>query len=190
MTNEKLVFICQILIVVGGAISLSSAFGVWYFEKQIEKAKETKQKIEEDFSKAKTAQVGKLIAKKRKVLLSQQTEQYPALEIGNSGSILVQTGKPGTPLFSFKGGNLLIVRENEYVKVSVKLFNSKGDLLAELIDNEWKVNQSQTWDRNYSANALEVKNSSGKIILQIKVLQDRIQIQTILWGGDGYGLAL
>ena len=33
MTNEKLVIICQILIVVGGAVSLSSAFGVWYFEK-------------------------------------------------------------------------------------------------------------------------------------------------------------
>ena len=104
--------------------------------------------------------------------------------------MLVQTAESGTPAFSFKGGNLLIVREDEQVKVSVKLFSRKGALLAELIDNEWKVNQSQTWDRNYSADALEVKDSSGKIVLQVKALQDRIQIQAILWGEDGYGLAL
>ncbi len=169
------------MIGLGGLVALIGGFGTWYFGNQIDNEKE-----------AKAAQTGKLTASRTKteVLFSNETSKYPILEIGNSGSMLVQAGEPGTPILIIGGNELLITKVNQQVKVSVKLFDQKGNLLAELIDNEWGINKNHIYDRNYSVDALEVRDSRGKVILQVKVLADRIQLQGIFWAANGFGFAI
>ncbi|MEJ0092842.1 MAG: hypothetical protein WDN46_05280 [Methylocella sp.] len=44
--------------------------------------------------------------------------------------------------------------------------------------NEWRVTPPPgTLDRNYTDDALEIRGAGGKIVLQLRVLQDRIQLQ-------------
>jgi len=50
--------------------------------------------------------------------------------------------------------------------------------VAELTRNEWTVGRPpQTWERNYSRDALEVKDAFGDVVFQIRVVGDRAQIQ-------------
>ena len=108
----------------------------------------------------------------------------PKLQIGQSGVFIVG---PSGPF-----GKLLIpaLTESQFkvesiggkVKVSTWIADDTGNLLAEISRNEWQVAPApQTWDRNYSDDALEVRDSSGRIVLQVRALPDRIQIQGMWW---------
>lgn len=58
--------------------------------------------------------------------------------------------------------------------MSLVIRDRSGRLVAEIVNNEWKVNPQNAWDRNYSADALEVRDPTGDIVLQVKALADRI----------------
>jgi hypothetical protein len=73
------------------------------------------------------------------------------------------------------------------LKVSTEVADGNGKLIAELIHNEWKVAPPPgTWDRNYTDDALEVRDASGNVVLQIRALPDRIQLQGIWWVDTGF----
>jgi hypothetical protein len=64
------------------------------------------------------------------------------------------------------------------IKVSTRVADAAGNLTAEIIRNEWKVLPPPgTWDRNYNVNSLEVKDPKGRIVLQVKIVPDAVQIQ-------------
>jgi hypothetical protein len=68
------------------------------------------------------------------------------------------------------------------VKVSTQIRDENNKLIVELVKNEWKVLPPPgTWDRNYSDDALEVRDGSGAIVLQVKLFSDRVQIQGMWW---------
>ena len=67
------------------------------------------------------------------------------------------------------------------MKVSTRVVDGSGNLIAEITRNEWKVSPIQAFDRNYSDDALEVKDSRGLVILQVRALSDRIQVQGAWW---------
>jgi len=72
------------------------------------------------------------------------------------------------------------------IYVSGKLFDRKSDLLVELVSNEWKVASSPiTWDRNFTTNALEVRDSTGDVVLQVVLLGHELCFQAKLFGSDG-----
>jgi hypothetical protein len=73
--------------------------------------------------------------------------------------------------------NDVVVRDDGEPVLSVSVKNSRlyvstiiraenGDLLAEIRENEWKVNTGR-FDRNYTDNALEVRDAAGKLVLQV-----------------------
>lgn len=113
-------------------------------------------------------------------------------EIGDSGSVFKWTGPQGAPLMQFTEKMDLVVESiGGHVKVSTKIFNSNGSLVAELYRNEWKVAPPpSTWDRNYSDNALEVRDSSGEVVLQVAAVNDRIRLQAIWWIGKDSAIEL
>lgn len=126
----------------------------------------------------------------RRVLLSGKKRIYPQLEIGDCGAIFSFTNEQGEPQFSFADDNdITMVIENGSLKVST-LVRSRNGVIAELINNEWKVNQSNSFDRNFSKNSLEVKDNNGEIIFQVKHVGARIQLQGKFYGTDGKGIAL
>lgn len=136
------------------------------------------------------ADVGKLVPE---IVLSTQTKQASRIiEIGDSTSMLVFTGPAGEPLFKFAEGYHLKIEEvGGEIKVSTQLRNRKGKLVAELIRNEWKVApRPRTWDRNYNKHALEVKDEDGNIVLQVRLLPDRVQLQGEWWIDEIKGFRL
>jgi hypothetical protein len=114
------------------------------------------------------------------------------MDFGDSdtGFIISEDTPPGTPLFNFfNESNLVIETVDGHLKVSTQIRDPSGDLVAELIKNEWKVAlPPKTWDRNYTDDALEVKNVGGRVVLQVRALPDRIQLQGEWWSKNGFGV--
>lgn len=113
------------------------------------------------------------------------------LEIGRSRTVFF-TERENMPLFMVtEDSEILIELIDGKPRISTKVHDYNGKLVAELFRNEWKVAPPPaTWDRNYSDDALEVRDDRGLIILQIKVLPDRIQLQGEFWSADGSGMRL
>jgi hypothetical protein len=127
------------------------------------------------------AYAGKLEAE---ILLSGKDKTLSrTLEVGDSGTLITMVGPQGTPIFKlFERYDLLIESISDELKVSTRVADKYGHLVAELIRNEWKVAPPpKTWDRNYNKNALEVKDETGNIVLQVVALPDRIRLQGEWW---------
>lgn len=132
--------------------------------------------LREQKEKAKFLNTG--VLKHDRILVSGSQRIYPKMEFGDSGTILVWTGPQGQPLFKiFDNNSLMIVIENNQLKVSTKIRDPNGHVVAELSQNEWKVNKNNSFDRNYTKNALEVKDSTGDVLLQVRFVEDRVQFQ-------------
>ncbi len=137
---------------------------------------------------AKKAYAGTLKAEK-KIVLSSKNHIYPKVELGNSGAIIEYAGPKGFPLFSMlEVNNLIIVIEDKQLMLTAKIRDKTGNIIVEIVNNDWKVAPPpNTWDRNYSKNALEVRDPTGDIVLQVKLLEDRVQFQGKLIDAKGNG---
>jgi hypothetical protein len=126
----------------------------------------------------------------KNILFSTKDNIYPALELGTSGAILNWNGPNGKPMFQLFGDTpLIILKEQGQLKISTKIRGQDG-LVAEIENNEWKINPSNSFDRNYNKNALEVKDRDGNVVLQIRLLDNRIQFQGKFFDEKGNGVAL
>ncbi len=123
-------------------------------------------------------------------------------------------GDSGTAFISFRSASLFdalpfppmiqkIAKQNSVIigntldgklSVSARICGRDG-LIAEINDNEWKVNPSKSWDRNYSSNAFEVQNADGEIVFQVKIEKDSnfgglgvAHFQGIFFDSDGNGI--
>jgi hypothetical protein len=108
----------------------------------------------------------------------------PKIQVGNSGVFIVgpnQQGPIGQLLIpALRASQFKVESVDGKLKVSAQVANYGGALMAELIRNEWRVAPPPgTWDRNYSDDALEVKNPEGHIVLQVRLLEDVVQIQGV-----------
>lgn len=115
-----------------------------------------------------------------------------AIEIGDSGARLIYSGPQGSPFMTFaENYHLKIDLIDGELKVSTQIRNRKGEMVAELVENEWKVAlPPKTWDRNYNKNTIEVKDDTGSIVLQVRALPDRIQLQGDWWQDEIRGIRL
>jgi len=124
-------------------------------------------------------------------ILSASQQAYPKLQLGNSKSILVWQGPQGEPIMEvFDESGITIWVEKNAIKVSTKIRNSKGELIAELIGNEWKVKSGKIWDRNYRENALEIIGEAGDVILQVMLEEDVLRFAAKMYGSAGQGVGL
>jgi hypothetical protein len=115
----------------------------------------------------------------------------PILEIGDSGVIFVFTGLQGTrALDIFKKYPLTIESIGGRLQVSTEIKDKDGKPVATLTHNEWQAaHPPQSWDRNYTDDTLEVKDAWDHIVLQVRALPDRIQLQGEWWEkGEGFRL--
>jgi hypothetical protein len=88
-------------------------------------------------------------------------------------------GADGAPMFDFgEQSRLTIQLIDGRLAVSTDVRDRCGDLVAEIVRNEWKIAPPpRTWDRNYTDNALEVKSPRGRIVLQVQLYRDIVRIQ-------------
>jgi hypothetical protein len=127
----------------------------------------------------------------RKIVLSGQAKVFPKLEIGDSGAILMYAGPQGAPLLRiFEDTSLEIWLEDGKLKVSTQIRDKVGRLVAELRANEWTVKPERVWDRNYSDDALEVVDETGDVVLQVRLVEDRVQFAGKFYSRDGRGVGI
>ncbi len=111
---------------------------------------------------------------------------------GDSGSIFSFEGvSDNKPVMQFFGRyNLDVKVVDGKIKVSTEVGTTNGELIAQIIQNEWMVSRPNSFDRNYNDDSLEVKDSRGKIVLQVRVLSDRMQIQGEWWDDHSFGIRI
>lgn len=62
---------------------------------------------------------------------------------------------------------VLLRINNNRLFISFVIRDEQGDIIAELRDNEWKLNRNLYFDRNYNDQILEVRDNKGKVVLQV-----------------------
>lgn len=76
---------------------------------------------------------------------------------------------------------------NEHLLVTTRIRDASGTLLAEMNDNEWKhLPQPAIFDRNYTADALEIRDGSGRVALQVANLGSTVDVSAIFHCADGW----
>jgi hypothetical protein len=74
--------------------------------------------------------------------------------------------------------------------VSATIRDAAGSLVAELVDNEWSLNQNNFYDRNYRSDLLEVRDQTGQVVLQVVDLGQVIHFAGIFHCRSGWTFAL
>jgi hypothetical protein len=111
------------------------------------------------------------------------SDDPPRIQFGESdgGIILPTETQPGIAL----PADLLTLkrvndkRVNDKLLLSTTVRDRAGNLVVEIVDNRWTVSPSKTncWDKNYTDDSLEVKDGRGRVVLQVRLLPDRVQLQ-------------
>jgi hypothetical protein len=108
----------------------------------------------------------------------------------SNGTVFNWTGPRNGSIFTIVGSKLSLRRERGKLLLSTEVRDrSAGIVVVSIVDNHWTVSKSQSvvWDKNYTSNTLEVKDGRGRVVLQVIMLPDRVQIQGEWWHEDGNG---
>jgi hypothetical protein len=108
------------------------------------------------------------------------TPPIPIIEIGgDSGSKFIYVGAENSVDFGRFARNvgLRIERGPTGMEISTPVLDRLGKRIANIEKNHWSVlSQPEILDKNYNDNALEIKDSRGEVVLQLRYLPDRLQI--------------
>lgn len=119
------------------------------------------------------------------LLASTGEAPYPIISVGRNHVLLASPN--GVFLTDRKEPLLSLRLQNNKLLVSTSIRNQRGDLLAELKDNEWTLQQGPAiFDRNYTDSLLEVRDASGNIALQAVDLGNTIHVAGIFHCRSGW----
>jgi len=105
----------------------------------------------------------------------------PILQIGPTGGVkFAWTGPQGTPMFTAPYDKIDVKMVKGRVYLSTTVRDQNKNLIVEISDNHWIASSSTavSWDKNYTADSLEVKDGHGRVVLQVKVMPNIVQLQT------------
>lgn len=115
---------------------------------------------------------------------------YPSMKMQYGKSSYVTSSSFTDGIFT-ADSSIMIRFEKGLVKVSTEIYNKEGKIIGILSDNKWKLAPyPYTWDRNYTENALEIVNDKNKVVFQIRILSDTIQLQAKYYRASGKSLAI
>lgn len=98
------------------------------------------------------------------------------------------TGGSG-PIMDLVGDKLSIRRESGKLLLTTQVRDQQGKIVVQITDNKWQVSPESSicWDKNYTRNALEVKDGRGRVVLQVILLPESVRIQGEWWHENGNG---
>jgi hypothetical protein len=112
------------------------------------------------------------------------------LSVGKTRVILAPSAK-GVFLTDHEEPVLTIQGAGGKMLVSTNIRGEKGDLIAELRDNEWTHQlRPAIFDRNYTDHVLEIRDSRGKVALQVVDFGRTIHVAGIFRCKNGWKVAL
>jgi len=106
------------------------------------------------------------------------TPPIPIIEIADSGTKFVWAGQGAMQMGEFAHNVGLRIEQGKHgIELSTPLLDRSGKKIVNIEKNHWTVIPPPgIWDKNYTQNSLEIKDSREQVVLQIKFLSDRIQI--------------
>jgi hypothetical protein len=116
----------------------------------------------------------------------------PMVQIGTTESILeLLPSSQLEPSFKpFPDAEFRVEFGRQWPLVSTTVRDSKGHIITTINKNHWRVYPPFCQEKNYTEDALEVLDSSLHVVLQLKLLQDRVQVQGEWWDSQRHGLRI
>lgn len=99
------------------------------------------------------------------------------------------TGPKDRMLWTAVGDKISVRRNNGKLLLTTRVRDLNGAIIVDVVDNKWTVSSAEnvSWDKNYSANALEVKDRRGRVVFQVVLMPDAVRIQGEWWTEFGNG---
>jgi len=88
------------------------------------------------------------------------------------------------------GSKLSFNRINGVLTVDTDVHDRDGNLVAEIVSNDWRVFPNFVSEKNYSSNSLEVRDKRGKVVLKVALFDDYLQIEGEWWHEGGTGVRI
>jgi hypothetical protein len=106
------------------------------------------------------------------------TPPVPIIEIADSGTKFIWGSSNPMEMGEFAHNVGFRIENGRHgIELSTPVLDRSGKKIANIEKNHWTVMpQPGIWDKNYTENALEIKDSREQVVLQIRFLSDRIQI--------------
>jgi hypothetical protein len=116
----------------------------------------------------------------------------PMVQIGTTGSVLMLIPsnqlEPSFKPFPDAEFRVEFGRRGPIVNTTVR--DSHSHIVATINKNHWRVYPPFCQEKNYTEDALEILDSSLHVVLQVKLLLDRVQVQGEWWDNQGHGLRI
>jgi hypothetical protein len=118
-----------------------------------------------------------------------QQHGFPTLQIGQTVFVMTPNGVADIfPFFPDAGVRIEWGKKSPLFTTHVR--DRNGNLVVEVIQNHWRVYPMYAAEKNYKRDALEVQDSAGHLVLQTRILPDRIALQGEWWDTQGRGIRL
>ncbi len=114
---------------------------------------------------------------------------FPMLQVGDTVYMMTPDGVADIFPF-FKDSGVRIEWGYKGPLLSTPVRDRNGNLIAEITNNHWFIYSLYSANKNYTNNALEIKDSAGHVVLQVQILPDRIKLQGEWWDTQGNGIRL
>lgn len=119
---------------------------------------------------------------------------YPDMnmEMGDSGAIILwpeMLSSAPQMQIAYDAGLRMDVAGKELL-ITTTVRDRNGNLVVELNRNHWKVYPQFCSDKNYTKDALEVMDTRGHVVLQVRILSDRIRLQAEWFDDHNHGLQM
>ncbi len=101
-------------------------------------------------------------------------------QIGRVGTTFDWQGPENqSPITFLDAAKFNLSVKNGELRVSMEVVDGQGKLVAKITDNRWEVSPDHfiSWDKNYTDDTLEVLDGRQTVVLQIRLLADKVQIQ-------------
>jgi hypothetical protein len=115
------------------------------------------------------------------------------IQVGQGTTSLLWNGPDGGPQFANYRNEFKVWRDQRgWLQISTTIRDENDNLVGSIDSNVWQVSasQSECWDKNYTDNALEIKDGQGRVLLQVVLFPDKIQLQAQWHSKKGRDLTL
>jgi hypothetical protein len=118
-----------------------------------------------------TALEGEIHARNPQVL------KHPIIQWGNAGP-LIEWKPENAALKLFREAGISFEMGPDGIEVSTTVRDRSGHRVAEINKNHWTVEPPpSSVDKNYTDDTLEVLDGGGHVVLQVRLLSDRVQLR-------------
>lgn len=133
-------------------------------------------------------------AQKSGVLVARagHSSRRATLEIDDTGAKFSNPGTSNTPLMVLvQNQSLKLDMVDGRLQFTTKVEDKEGNILVQIDRNKWTVpGRPLDSDWNYTDDSLEVLAPTGRVVLQVRLFSDRVQLQGEWWNDNGIGLRL